>query len=60
MARARNIGYILVLACDGGLSPESPLKGSAALESIDYFDLQGRKEGDKLLEARTQLCNGQE
>lgn len=39
MTRARNIGYILGLACDGGLSPESPLKGSATLESIDYFDL---------------------
>lgn len=44
MARARNIGYILVLAGDGGLSPESSLKGSATLESIDYFDLQWRKE----------------
>lgn len=54
MTRAREIGYVLALAGDGGLSPQGPLKGGPALESIDYFNLQRRRERDKLREERTQ------
>lgn len=51
--RAREIGYVLALAGDGGLSPQGPLKGGPALESIDYFNLQRRRERDKLRRERT-------
>ena len=44
MCRARNIGYIELLAGGGGLPPEGPLKGSPALESTDYIHLQGTRE----------------
>lgn len=46
MCRARNIGYIVLLAGGGGLPPEAPLKGTPALESIDYIHLQGTREQD--------------
>lgn len=41
MTRTRNIGYILRLAGGGRLASQSPrpLKGGAALEGVDYFNL---------------------
>lgn len=42
MTRTRNIGYILRLAGGGRLASQSPrpLKGGAALEGVDYFNLR--------------------
>lgn len=41
VTRTRNIGYILRLAGGGWLASQSPspLKGGAALEGVDYFNL---------------------
>lgn len=47
MCRARNIGYIVLLAGARGVTPEGPLKGSAALERTHYIHLQGIRERDR-------------
>lgn len=52
MCRGRNICYIMMLAGDGGLPPQSPLNGTSTLESIHYIHLQGIRDCDSLLSKR--------
>jgi len=58
VTRTRNIGYILGLAGGGWLASQSPcpLKGGAALEGVDYFNLwdESRTGEDKWLLRATQ------
>lgn len=47
MCRARNIGYIVLLAAAGGLAPDGRLKGNSALERTHYIHLEGIRECDR-------------
>lgn len=47
MCRARNIGYIVLLAGAGGLAPDGGLKGNSALERTHYIHLEGIRECDR-------------
>lgn len=47
MCRARNIGYIVLLAGAGGLAPDGRLKGNSALERTHNIHLEGIRECDR-------------
>lgn len=47
MGRARNIGYIVLLAGAGRLAPDGRLKGNSALERTHYIHLEGIRECDR-------------
>lgn len=47
MGRARNIGYIELLAGAGRLAPDARLKGNSALERTHYIHLEGIRECDR-------------